>query len=395
MNKFISGVKAAFRPLAIGAHSINKREWFRNLLASVISILLGLLFGFLVMLCVKPQSAFPGLWTLISTGFSSAADFNRVIYKATPMIFSGMAIAFAFKLNLFNIGVTGQVTIGAFSSLLCGLGGANWFVCLLVGMISGAVAGFIPGFLKAKFGVNEVLSGIMLNWTIYYIIGLAGRMWVPREFKDRINPSELLMMPEAGRMPSLGIPDMQQISAGLIIAVIVVIIIFVILNKTNFGFELQMTGKNQYASQYSGVNQTKSIILALTISGALAGICGYMLYSEPGSPTKFLWDSSSNTLLNDGFNGISVSLIAQNSPIGCIFSSIVLTVIDGAQNSLKTISENAYNTHYTELIKSVVIYIAALSSFFSMALRSLNDKNDLLSYFTRDKKKKVATKEGK
>lgn len=396
MNRFFSKVKTAFRPIAVGLHEANKKEGFRNFLSSVISILLGLLFGFIVMLCVRPDSAFPGLWTLISKGLSSASDFNRVIYKAIPMIFSGMAIAFAFKLNLFNIGVTGQVTLGAFSSLLCGLGGANWFVCLLVGMISGAAAGLIPGFLKAKFGVNEVLSGIMVNWIIYYMIGLAGRMWVPREFKDRINSSELMMMPEAGRMPSLNIPNMEQISVGLIIAILAVIIIFVVLNKTNFGFELQMTGKNQHSSQYSGVNQTRSTILALTISGALAGICGYMLYSEPGSPTKFLWDSSSNTLLSDGFNGISVSLIAQNSPIGCIFSSIVLTVIDGAQNALKTVSNNAYNTHYTELIKSVVIYVAALSSFFGMALRRLNDKNDLIPYFNRDSfrnRGKVAKKE--
>ena len=144
-----------------------------------------------------------------------------------------------------------------------------------------------------------------------------------------------------------------------------------------------MTGRNKDASQYAGVNQSRSIILALTISGALAGICGYMLYADP-TPSRFQWDSNANTLLNDGFNGISVSLIAQNSPIGCIFSSMVITAIDSAQAALKTVSDS-YNIHYTELIKSVVIYLAALSSFIGMLLKRLNEKVDTFPYFQREK----------
>lgn len=386
MNKYLASIKKGFKPVAVFAHNLNKKPGFRSLVAGILSVVIGIFCGFLVMLCLAPQYAGQGLWTLISTGFSTPQLFGRAVYKATPMILSGLAIAFAFKLNLFNIGITGQVTIGAFSSITCGLAGANWFVCMLIGMITGAVAGFIPGFLKAKFNVNEVLSGIMLNWVIYYIIGIIGRMALPSSFKDIATPSELRMIPEAARMPSLGIPNMEGVSIGLIIAIVIVIIVFIVLNKTKFGFELQMTGRNRHASNYAGVNQTKSIILALTISGALAGLCGYMLYAEPGTPSKFVWDSSSNTLLTDGFNGISVSLIAQNSPFGCIFSSLLLTLISAAQNSLRTISGGAYNIHYTELIKNVVIYIAALSSFFVMILGKLNEKNDNLEYFNRDKK---------
>ena len=133
--------------------------------------------------------------------------------------------------------------------------------------------------------------------------------------------------------------------------------------------------------------------MSLTISGALAGICGYMLYADPGSPTKFMWSSDSNTLLNDGFNGISVSLIAQNSPIGCIFSSIFLTLIDASKNSLRTISDGFYNIHYTELIKSVIIYVAALSSFFNLMLINRNNNNELKDYFRRYKTKKELKKE--
>ena len=393
MENIKQNILNAFRPIANFFHRANKKEGFRSIIASLISIIIGLVAGFIIMLCIQPQYSLNGLWTLVSTGLSDASLFGRALYRATPMIFSGVAIAFSFKLGLFNIGITGQVTIGAFCSLLAGLSGVNWFLCMLIGAIVGAIAGFIPGWLKAKFNVNEVLSGIMLNWVIYYMIGIFGNTAVPSSFKDKTTPSELMMMPASGQMPSLGIPQMEGVSVGLIIAIVFVIGIFVVLNFTTFGFELQMTGRNKSASKYAGVNQTKSIILSLTISGALAGICGYMLYADPGSPTKFMWSSDSNTLLNDGFNGISVSLIAQNSPIGCIFSSIFLTLIDASKNSLRTISDGFYNIHYTELIKSVIIYVAALSSFFNLMLINRNNNNELKDYFRRYKTKKELKKE--
>lgn len=394
MSNFLNKMKSWFNPVAVFFHNANKRPGFKASISSVASILIGLVVGLIIMLIVSPTHAFTGLWTLISTGFSDAHLFSRVIFKATPLIFAGLSIAFSFNLGLFNIGITGQVTLGAFTSILAGLSGANWFVCMLVGMFSGALVGFIPALLKDKFHVNEVLSGIMLNWITYYIIGICGNLAVPRAFKDKASPSQLLMIPSDARMPSLGIPGMENISVGLIIAILFIIGIFVILNYTTFGFELKMTGRNASASRYAGVNQSKSTILALTISGALAGICGYMLYAEPTAPSKFVWDSSANTLLADGFTGISVSLIAQNSPIGCLLSSIFLTLIDASSNSLKTISNGAYNVHYTELIKSVIIYVAALSSFFKIILTKLNDKNEMNDYFTRNQFKK-ARKEAK
>lgn len=393
MENIKQNILNAFRPIANFFHRANKKEGFRSIIAALISIIIGLVAGFIIMLCIQPQYSLNGLWTLVSTGLSDASLFGRALYRATPMIFSGVAIAFSFKLGLFNIGITGQVTIGAFCSLLAGLSGVNWFLCMLIGAIVGAIAGFIPGWLKAKFNVNEVLSGIMLNWVIYYMIGIFGNTAVPSSFKDKTTPSELMMMPASGQMPSLGIPQMEGVSVGLIIAIVFVIGIFAVLNFTTFGFELQMTGRNKSASKYAGVNQTKSIILSLTISGALAGICGYMLYADPGSPTKFMWSSDSNTLLTDGFNGISVSLIAQNSPIGCIFSSIFLTLIDASKNSLRTISDGFYNIHYTELIKSVIIYVAALSSFFNLILINWNNNNELKDYFRRYKTKKELKKE--
>ena len=389
MDKFVSLLKKGTRTCAIFAHNCNRKAGFRSFLAALISIFIGLFCGFLLMLFVAPQYSGVGIWTLLTTAISNIDLFELALYRATPMMLSGLAIAFAFKLNLFNIGITGQVTIGAFTSIIAGLSGCNWFGCMLVGALSGAVAGFVPGFLKAKFNVNEVLSGIMLNWIIYYLIGIFGTLFVPTEFKMDTTPIELKTMPDYARMPSLGIPNMENVNVGLIFSLLIIAVIFIILNFTTFGFELKMTGRNKDASKYSGVNQTKSIILSLTISGALAGLCGYMLFADPISPSRFTWSSDSNTLLNDGFNGISVSLIAQNSPIGCIFSSLLLTLLDAAQNNIKVVSDSVYNNHYTELIKNIVIYVAAFSSFFIMLLSKLNERNDTLDYFKRDKNKIV------
>lgn len=380
--------KNIFQSICQFFHYLNKKDGFKSFLAALISILLGVFFGFIVMLCIKPDAALAGVWELISEGWSTKDNITRVVYTAVPMVFSGLSIAFSFKLGLFNIGITGQVAFGAFCSICLGLSGCNWFVCLLMGALAGAFSGFLVGFFKAKFGVNEVLSGIMLNWILYYVVGLIGKTALPTSFKDRNTPSELMMMPESARMPSLGIEGAENLSVGIIFAVLAVVIIYVILNHTTFGFELKMTGRNADASRNAGVNQKRTIILSLTISGLLAGICGYMIFSNPISPTKYTWDSTSNTLLSDGFNGISVSLIAQNSPLGVIFSSLLLTTINASQNSLKTVSDGAYNVHYTELIKSVVIYIAALSSFFFTGLRKINEKNDTNEFFVRTKKEK-------
>ncbi len=338
-------------------------------LSGLICVLFGLLIGFILLFCLDPQNALKGLVVLLTEGGSSISTFSRVLYQATPMMLSGLAISFAFKLGLFNIGITGQLTAGAFTSVVIGILGMPWYVCILAGMAAGALMGFIPGLLKAKFNVNEVLSGIMLNWIIYYGIGLIGNMVIPSSMKDRNTPTELINIPTAARMPTMGLDKiLPGVSVGLVIAIVLIIVFEIILDKTTFGFELKLTGSNRYAAKYAGMNQTKNIILALTISGALAGICGYMVYSNPLASTRFHWDSGQDSLLSDGFLGISVALIAQNTPLGCILSSVLLAYLDASQLALKTVS-NAYNVHYTELIKAIIIYVASFSSLFNILLR--------------------------
>ncbi|MFA6861081.1 MAG: ABC transporter permease [Bacilli bacterium] len=346
----------------------------RSVASGLICILIGILIGFLLMLALDSSNALKGLTTLFTYGASSSTTFGRVLYLATPMMLSGLSIAFAFKLGLFNIGITGQFTIGAFVGIITGIAGLPWYVCLIVGSLAGAVLGFVPGILKAKFNVNEVLSGIMLNWIVYYFIAILGKLVIPSSYKDPLTSTYLKTMPSNGLMPALGT---DGASWGIIIAIVIIIVFQIILNHTTFGFELRLTGSNKYAAQYSGMNQSKNIILALTLSGAVAGLAGIMFYSQSGNPTRFLWDSSTNTLLGDGFSGISVALIAQCSPIGCILSSILLTYIQSCQTALKGVS-NSYNIHYTELIVSIIIYVASFSSFFNYLFVNSNNRKQIL-----------------
>lgn len=151
----------------------------RSIISSIICVFIGIFVGFIVMLIRDPANCFAGLGVLLSSGFQGMGEgdfdaISHVIGTLTPMILAGISISFAFKLGLFNIGITGQLTMGAFLSLIFSFIGMSWYVCLLIGMVGGAFIGFLSGFLKAKFNVNEVLSGIMFNWIVYYLCGLIG-----------------------------------------------------------------------------------------------------------------------------------------------------------------------------------------------------------------------------
>jgi simple sugar transport system permease protein len=379
-SAFWRGTKKGGEKVLSFFHWLDGKKGWRSFASGVICVLIGLLAGFILMICLDPKNCGEGLVTLLTQGASDSSSIDRVIYKAIPMILSGLSIAFSFKLGLFNIGITSQVTIGAFVALLLGIYGFDWYVCLVAAMMAGAAVGFVIGFLKARFNVNEVLSGIMLNWIIYYMIGLIGTLYLPGSYKNKTAPSFLKYMPAAGRLPSLGISGMMGITVGLLIALFIVIALQILLDRTVFGFELKLSGTNKFAAQYAGISQTAKIILALIISGAVAGICGYMLYANPESPLQFRWDSGDKTLLADGFNGISVSLIAQNSPVGCIFSSLLLTYIDSAQTSLKSVSDY-YNIHYTELIKAIIIYVASFSSFINLLIQKWHGSHEEMSSF--------------
>lgn len=355
----------------------NIQTGLRNFLSGLICIALGYLIAFILLLCIDPTSAGKGLIQLITAGwgygyhtdsatntlvFGKISDtaFTSILYLMTPMMLTGLSIAFPFQLGLFNIGNTSQITIGAFVGLCLGIAGFPWWACLIFAALAGAALGFIPGILKAKLNVNEVLSGIMLNWIVYYMIDMIGRLGLTNAYKNQIQPDYLTFMPKAARMPAIA---SNGVSVGIIIAIIIILFFQLVLHHTRWGKELKLSGSNKYCAQYAGINQDKNIILSLTLAGLIGGIAGYMIYANPAHPLSFRWSSGANSTITDGFTGISVSLIAQNSAIGCILSAFLLNMISYAQPWMKVVS-TSYNNYITDLLSAIIIYIASFASFF-------------------------------
>ena len=334
--------------------------------ASVLSILVGLLFGFLLLLMLNAKNALPGMANLLTTG---ASDPGNVLYRAAPLIMVGLSVAFAYKVGLFNIGASGQYTVGTFLALFCAITlQLPWWVCLLAAAIGGAVWGLFPGLFKALFNVNEVLTSIMFNWIAMNLVNLiipnVGGMldsdWGSTA-SDRTaqlanaNPGAIL--PRAGLDKLFDYPYMN---IGIFLAIILAIVVWVVLNKTTFGYELKACGHNRDASVYAGINAKRNIVLSMIISGAMAGIGGGFFYLAGGSQYTLV-----QVVEAAGFDGISVALLANCNPLGCIFSAVFLSYLRLGGNAMQS---QGYATEATEIVTSVIVYLAAFSLLIRMFL---------------------------
>jgi len=343
--------------------NLREHPGFISLMASLLSILTGLVFGLVLLLILNPANAFAGMGNMLSNGIR---DMGNVLYSSTPLIMAGLCIAFAYKVGLFNIGASGQYTMGAFFALVCAIGfQLPWPVCLLAAILGGAIWGFFPGFFKAKFNVNEVLTGILFNWIgmnlVNFLIpnlviggnGMLSTNW-GGSASDRTaaladaNPSAIL--------PRLGLNKLfhySYMNIGFILAILVAVLCWVILRKTVFGYELRACGLNRNAAQYAGINANKNIVLSMVISGALAGLGGGFYYLAGGGQLNLLQEISSV-----GFDGISVALLASCNPIACIFSAIFVSYINLGGIAMQS---QGYATEATQIVISVIIYLAAFS----------------------------------
>ena len=337
-----------------------------SVLASVISILVGLLFGLLLLILVNPTMAFPKFGELLTAGVSTLPKLAKVLYQAAPLVMTGLAVAFAFKTGLFNIGASGQYTVGAFCALACAIiFQLPWWVCLLASFIAGAVWGFFPGLFKSLFNVNEVITSIMFNWIGMMAVNLLcmnlknaeGKnvmlptAWVSSPIKDRTaalsyaNPNA--MIPKMGLDKLL---DSNFMNISIFIAIIVAVVMWVILNRTTFGYELKACGFNKNASIYAGINAKRNIVLSMVIAGALAGLGGGLYYLAGTAEYTI-----QKTLLSMGFNGISVALLATSNPIGTIFSALFISYIQVGGESLQPV----FAKEMIDIIIAVIIYLSA------------------------------------
>lgn len=342
-----------------------------KILASIIAIIGGLLFGLLVMLFLEPSRAFPGLFTIIFGVFRNGGrSIGNMLYYATPIILTGLSVAFAFRTGLFNIGATGQLTFGAFFAVYVGvnwtfLGPFHWLIALFAGMLAGALWGMIPGLLKAYRNVNEVVASIMLNYVAMFFATLMIKTTIYNQQVARaLAPADSAMIPKMGL--DFIFQD-SSINGGFIIAILVTLLLHIILSKTTFGFQLKSVGFNRLASKYAGMNEKRNIILAMTISGAIAGLAGAILFLVPG---KFM--SIENSLLQEGFTGIAVSLLGLSSPFGVLIAGIFYGTLEIGGFYLQVTTN--FVPELIEIIIASIIYISALALFFENVIMKRNRK---------------------
>jgi len=353
-------------------------------LISVYSILMPILTGFILvflfLLYSNSAQALNTFQKLITASFESLPDFFETLYKAAPILMTGLAVGFAFKTGLFNIGASGQYTIGAFASLYAAIIlNAPWYVAMLFGMVGGAIWGFIPGFLKSKFNINEVITSIMTNWIALYIVNLFISNMTAIQGNPANKTADLNTVNPSALIPDFGLTEALNTSyanIGFFIAMIFAVIIYVVLNKTTFGFELKACGFNKDASTYAGINAKKNIILAMVISGALAGIGGSLQYL---SGTVQL--NISANLLGAGFDGIPVALLASSNPIGIILSSFFIAYLRVGGDSLSPL----YSTENVDIILSVIIYFSAFALLIKTTFSKILNKKSVTTKVEPDK----------
>ena len=356
--------------------NIFKSGGFQSLLASLLCIVLGLFLGYLVLLLINPAGAGEAILTVIKNFMtynrpaSQLKYFGNTLVKTAPLLMCALSVLFAYKVGLFNIGAAGQYCFGVALSLYAALGlGWSWLPCLLVAMAGGAVLGAISGVLKSYCNVNEVISGIMLNWIFLYAANM-----ILTNVKEVASPYTYQMHSAAQQalLPSLGLDKLfsgnQYVTIAIPLAILMAILVWVVLEKTRFGYELKATGFNKHAAKYCGMAERRNTVLTLAIAGGLAALGGSLLYQTGYEQ----WQCSTSSVPAMGFNGISVALLASSNPIGTIFSALFISHISVGGTFLST---KYYPTEIADLISGIIIYLCAFSMLFRGKIQKLLFKN--------------------
>lgn len=337
--------------------------------SSLICIVAALLLGLIILLCMNPELAFPDFGVMITgnlfggvNALKNVKTFFSILAKTAPLICCGLAIIFAQKSGMFNIGVAGQYLMGMFGALLFALQvKAPWFVCVMFALIFGAIWGAIPGLLKSFFNVNEVISGIMLNWIGLFFVNYSFQTYLNGcvDLQKGAKTYSVTQFNPSAKLPNFGLSDTlgNSFSIAILIAILLAILCWFIISKTTLGYQLRASGFNKDASKYAGMNEKASIIISLAVSGALAGV---------GAALYFLADIEqwsvqlSQSLPSMPWNGITVAFIAQGNPIACIISSLFVTFLFHGSTFM---TQTAFPFEISNLITGIIVYFCGFSSF--------------------------------
>jgi simple sugar transport system permease protein len=356
---------------------------FHELLFPFVAVLAAFVVGGIIIWLIG-DNPFEAYRILFGSALSYPEGIGYTLFYATPLIFTGLAVAVAFRCGLLNIGAEGQLYVAALATAFVGIkfGGTiiksttagtpdvdySWTslpaillvpLCMLAAIAAGAFWGAIPGFLKARFGSHEVINTIMLNF-----IGIALVSYFTQYFLKVPGDAILQSAPigDAAHIPRIsqflpGMPTFIPLNVGFLLALLMCVLVYFFLWKTRWGYELRATGANPAAAEYGGISVRKQIILAMTISGGLAGmvaineVLGYRYRYYDGFSDGF------------GFTGIAVALLGRNHPIGIILAALLFGMLTRGSIFLDAFTENV-SKDLVLVIQGVVILFVAAEAIF-------------------------------
>ncbi|MBQ2929580.1 MAG: ABC transporter permease [Clostridia bacterium] len=395
-----------------------KKDGTRTILASLLSIIIGMLAGSVIITIVgltNETLGVKGVWDgirivclgLFVKGRDAAGElvftFNpqmmgNMLFRAIPVIMTGLSVAVANKTGLFNIGAPGQYLAGTAATLFIALympvEGSEmtawhasqgieyamtypawfvWGVAFVGGMVAGALWGAIPGLLKALLNINEVLACIMTNWIAANLVTWAFDVSTLKNVVENTKTGYIYKTSFNGvETAKMGLDKLfpgSQVNGGIIVAAVIAVVVYIMLTRTTFGYELKACGSNRFAARYAGIKDKRSIVISMAIAGALAGAAGSLYYLAGN--TEFFW-STYQALPAVGFNGIPVALLAANNPIAVVFTGMFMSMLDICGLQLTNLT--GYNEYITDVIIAVIVYLAAFSLVIKMLIGKLAGK---------------------
>ena len=346
-----------------------KRDGVQSLIASLLCVVLGLLIGYIVLLIINPTGAGEAITTVIKNFLTYKKPetqmkyFGNTLVRTAPLLMCSLSILFAYKAGLFNIGAAGQYCAGAGMALYAALAWhMPWWLCMIIAMLGGALLGVISGLLKSYCNVNEVISGIMLNWITLYVVNI-----LLTNVKEAASPYTMPVAHVNGGaiIPSLGLGKLfnnnQYVTLAIPLAILIAVGIHILLEKTRLGYELKATGNNKNAAKYCGMAERRNLILTLAIGGALAGLGAGVLYlpgdeEGPGRPRSGP---------PPGVHGIAAGFLGGPDPVGAVSASFFIQhiTIGGAY-----VDKTMYCAQVSDLISAIIIYLCGFVLFMKYAM---------------------------
>lgn len=352
----------------------------REILSPFIAVLAAFVVGGIIVLLIK-DNPFHTFSLLIGNSFGSLKDLGYTLFYATPLIFTGLAVMVAFRCGLLNIGAEGQLYVAAFATAWVGFkfGGTvvnvfgkdvdySWVslpsivlipLCMVTAVVVGGVWGAIPGILKARFGSHEVINTIMLNFIAISMVSYFTQYY----YKIPGDPIlQTVPIGEAAHIPRIsqlipGMPDFVPLSVAFLIAILMCVLVYIFLWKTKWGYELRAVGENPSAAEYGGISPKKQIVIAMAISGGLAGMVA--IGEVMGNRYLYYHDFSGEV----GFLGIAVALLGRNHPLGVFIAAIFFAVLLRGGIFVDAFTEYVSKDLVEVLQAVVILFVASLQRF--------------------------------